>query len=172
MFALPQTVGYAIRALCCLEPASGQRRTAREVAACTDVPLAYLSKILRDLVEAGLVDGQRGHYGGFHLARPPQQLTLAQIIAAVDPNLRVDDCFLGVNPCEGDEPCPLHFFWEPRRKQIERKLATTRLSQIAPFYRKRMSCACSNEATSPLPASTESHGRKSENLRPGATLCP
>ncbi len=142
MFSLPQTVGYAIRALSCLEESPQQRRTAREIATCTAIPPSYLSKILRALVQAGLIDGLRGHAGGFHLAQPPRSIRLSQIIKAIDPKLRVHPCFLGVAPCEGDEPCPLHRFWKPQRARIEKKLESTTLADVTRFYRQQIKSCC------------------------------
>lgn len=143
MLTLSQTVGYAIRALSCLDSSADDRRTARELSACTGIPPSYLSKILRALVKAGLIHSQRGHYGGFYLNQPARATSLAKVIAAIDPKLRVAPCLLGLPLCEeDDEPCPLHRFWQTERARIERKLERTSLADIASFYRRQMPESC------------------------------
>ena len=76
-------VDYALRALLEIaghdEPASGER-----LAQLQDIPASFLLTILNDLRRAGLVVSQRGHVGGYRLARPPDQISPADVIRAID----------------------------------------------------------------------------------------
>lgn len=62
----------------------GRAAQAREIAARQGVPLRYLEQILQDLRRARLVEARRGPRGGYTLARPPADIPLAEVIAALD----------------------------------------------------------------------------------------
>lgn len=80
---IPAKVDYGLRAVLSLA-AAGRPQTAEELAADQQLPPRFLGAILADLRRAGLVSSQRGAEGGFRLARPPEGITLAQIIRALD----------------------------------------------------------------------------------------
>lgn len=76
---------YAVRAV--VELASGSRDSPRkvdELAKAQSIPVSFLENILTQLRSAGLVRSQRGPEGGYWLARPPEEVTLAQVIRAVE----------------------------------------------------------------------------------------
>jgi Rrf2 family protein len=74
---------YAIRALYDLAfHRRGQAAQAKEIAARQAIPLRFLTQILQDLRKAGLVEARRGPGGGYALARPPEQITLAEVLRA------------------------------------------------------------------------------------------
>jgi Rrf2 family protein len=77
-----------------------------EIAKGTKVPAAYLAKILQSLNRAGLVLAQKGIGGGYALNRPPGQISLFDIINAVDPFTRINKCPLGI--ADHEMLCPLH----------------------------------------------------------------
>ena len=74
----------------------GNPRTTQQIAEETRVPSGYLSKVLQALGRAGLVEGQRGLYGGFVLSRSLDELTILDVINAVDPLKRINRCPLGL----------------------------------------------------------------------------
>ena len=75
---------YAIRALYDLAfHRRGQAAQAKEIAAREQIPLRFLTQILQDLRKAGLVEARRGPGGGYALSRPPEQITLADVLRAV-----------------------------------------------------------------------------------------
>lgn len=104
---LSQTSEYALRIMVIL----AQQKThpylrGEEIARGTKVPEAYLAKILQSLNRAGLVRAQKGIGGGYALSQPPSQISLFDIINAVDPFTRIKKCPLGI---AGHETlCPLH----------------------------------------------------------------
>jgi Rrf2 family transcriptional regulator, nitric oxide-sensitive transcriptional repressor len=89
------TVEYALRAAVYLASKYGQSSTTEEVAEHTQVPGAYLAKILQGLSRAGLVRSQRGVGGGVSLAKSPEVLTVLDIINAVEPFRRLSTEALG-----------------------------------------------------------------------------
>jgi Rrf2 family protein len=84
---LTARVDYALRAACALAAAqadSGHSLTTEKVAAAEGVPHRFLESILRDLRRAGLVDSRRGPEGGHVLAAPAAQVSIADVIRAID----------------------------------------------------------------------------------------
>lgn len=103
---LSQTAEYAIRAVAYL---AGQDRTARttaQISAATHISTGYLSKVMQSLGRAGIVVSQRGLHGGFALAKDPEQLTVLDVVGAVDPPKRVRQCPLDIEAHSA--LCPLH----------------------------------------------------------------
>jgi Rrf2 family transcriptional regulator, nitric oxide-sensitive transcriptional repressor len=81
--------------------------TTQQIAAGTRVPPAYLAKVLQSLVKAGIVHSQRGTGGGFDLSRTPQEMTILEVLNAVDPIARIKTCPLGLD-AHGTNLCALH----------------------------------------------------------------
>ncbi len=126
---LSQTIEYALRAATHLAslPASTAANS-ESIAERTRVPKGYLSKILRDLVLARLVDSQRGPNGGFTLAKAPAAISVLDVINAVDPIKRIRACPLG-NPAHLTL-CPLHRRIDAAIERMEQEFGATSLAQI------------------------------------------
>jgi Rrf2 family protein len=102
-----QTTEYALRAVVYLASQAGQPRTAQQIAEATAVPhREYMAKVLQGLNRAGLVQSQRGLHGGFSLARPATELTVLDVVQAVEPLQRIRGCPLGI--AGHINLCPLH----------------------------------------------------------------
>ncbi len=80
-----QTVEYALRAMVCLANAEAMAQTRTQLVEQTKVPSAYLAKVMREMNRSGLVNAQRGVNGGFTLAKPATEITLLEVVSAVDP---------------------------------------------------------------------------------------
>jgi Rrf2 family nitric oxide-sensitive transcriptional repressor len=123
------TIEYALRAMVCLSSSKAEESMNSEtIAERTKVPKGYLSKIMRDLVVANLVESQRGPNGGFVLARPASQINILSIVDAVDPINRIRECPLG-NPSH-TKLCPLHRRLDDSLANIERDFKETLLSEV------------------------------------------
>lgn len=96
-----------------------ERVRARDLAKATDVPPAFLSKIMRSLTASGLLDAQKGHNGGFMLSRPASEIRFIDVLRAVEFEPGVDHCLFGLGNCNAQNPCPLHFEWAVLKEQIE-----------------------------------------------------
>lgn len=79
---------------------------------------AFLAKVLRRLTERGLLCAQRGPGGGVALGRPPEQITLKDIVLAVDGAALFESCVLGLAGCGDRAPCPLHEAFGPTRDRL------------------------------------------------------
>jgi len=102
-----QTTEYALRAVVWLASQKAEPQTTMQIAATTRVPPGYLSKVLQALARANLVNSQRGLYGGFTLTRPPDKISVLEVINAVDPIHRIESCPLGLK-AHGTQLCALH----------------------------------------------------------------
>jgi Rrf2 family protein len=75
---------YAVRAAVELAAADGAPRKVSEIAAAQDIPPRFLENILLALRRAGIVQSRRGADGGFRLSRPPEEITVASVLRAVE----------------------------------------------------------------------------------------
>src|SRR5438270_10115832 len=102
-----QTVEYALRAVVHLAYEAPEARTTAQIAEATRVPRDYLAKILQGLAKKGIVHTQRGVGGGVGLSKPPDELTILDVVNAVEPVQRITTCPLGLK-AHGVRLCPLH----------------------------------------------------------------
>lgn len=126
---ISQTVEYALRAVVFLanDPKAG--RTTEQIAKVTLVPQAYLSKVMQQLAAAGLVRAQRGIGGGFTLLKDPAEITILEIVNAVDPIKRIRTCPLGL-AAHGARLCPLHKRMDEALASVEKAFANSTLAEI------------------------------------------
>ncbi len=92
MLTLTRKVDYALVAMVDLAQRSPALVSAREIAERLHLPLPMLTNILNQLKTAGLVTSCRGVYGGYSLAREPEQISLAELIDAIEGPFRLAVC--------------------------------------------------------------------------------
>lgn len=126
---ISQTVEYALRAVVFLAGQAPDACTTRKIARVTRVPLAYLSKVLQGLAREGIVASQRGVGGGVRLNRDPAQLTILEVVQAVDPIQRIRRCPLGL-AAHGVRLCPLHRRLDDALASIEEAFGKTTLAAL------------------------------------------
>ncbi len=90
------------------------------------ISLSYLEQLFAKLRRGGLVSGMRGPGGGYRLARPPEEITVAEVIVAVD-----DNADIGRGDDEGGERCLTHDLWCDLSAQIRGFLDGITLAAIA-----------------------------------------
>lgn len=149
MLSLAQSVGYAVRALACMESDLCKSSFTKDIAACSQVPSAYLAKIFKRLVDAGILESKRGWSGGTKLARPPEEISLLEIASALEGEDFLKGCLLGETYCSDDRACPTHFFWKAERARIEKELRSKSLAEVIEFEKARM--ASGKRAQAPAP---------------------
>lgn len=126
---LSQTVEYALRAAVYLATRGDTPATTDEAAERTQVGAAYLSKVFQALGKKGIVRTQRGAGGGVVLARPPAELSILDIVNAVEPIRRINICPLGL-PAHDDQLCPLHQTLDDAYARIEAAFAAVTLAEL------------------------------------------
>jgi Rrf2 family nitric oxide-sensitive transcriptional repressor len=126
-----QTVEYALRAVAHLADQSPSPRTTDQISEATQVPKAYLSKVLQGLGRAGVVHSQRGIGGGMTLVKAPEELTMLEVINAVEPIHRIRSCPLGLEG-HGVRLCPLHRRLDDALAMVEEAFRRTTLAEVLP----------------------------------------
>ena len=124
-----QTVEYALRAVVHLADQSPRPQTTDQIAMATQVPKAYLSKVLQGLSRANIVQMKRGSGGGVTLARSPTELTILDVVNAVEPIGRIRECPLGLT-AHGARLCPLHKRLDNAMAMVEVAFRKTTLAEI------------------------------------------
>jgi Rrf2 family protein len=81
-----------------------------------------MAQIVYRLRKSGLLTAQRGPSGGIGLARPPEEITVVEVVRAIDGTGLAGRCVLGFDACTDNAPCPAHGVWSEVRPQLEREL--------------------------------------------------
>jgi len=124
-----QTVEYALRAVVHLASEAPKAKTTEQIAEVTRVPRAYLSKVLQSLSRAGIVHAQRGLGGGMTLAKSAAELTILEVVNAVEPIQRIHTCPLGLE-AHGTHLCPLHKRMDNALATVEEAFKGTTLAEV------------------------------------------
>ncbi len=90
----------------------------KEIAEHTDVSFHFLGKILQSLTQQGLLVSYKGPKGGIQLAKSPDEITVIQVVEAIDGLGVLKQCVLGLPNCGEGKPCALHEQWGPIRAEI------------------------------------------------------
>ena len=114
----------------------GRFTTIRELTGALDIPYHFLAKILQDLSRKGLLKSHKGPRGGFGLGSRAEEITLLDIVDAIDGPGLENTCVLGFHDCSNGHPCAVHDRWSGIRDEVKKMLASRNLVQIAPEMRK------------------------------------
>jgi len=117
---------YAIRAMLFLarqEP--NQRAATKQIAETQKIPPSFLAKIISQLSIAGLIHTSRGARGGVLLARPAQQISLLEVVEAIDGPISLNDCTVSTEACLIGDNCPLHGIWHEAQAELVTRLRAT-----------------------------------------------
>ncbi|RIK68223.1 MAG: Rrf2 family transcriptional regulator [Planctomycetota bacterium] len=123
---------YAIRAvmkLAAMVP-PGQFMLLRDLVESEGMPAHFVGKVLQTLARAEVLVSAKGRGGGFALARPPAEITLRQIVEAIDGPARIGRCILGFAQCDDAQPCPQHDDWVEIRRHIYDLLDNTTVADL------------------------------------------
>jgi Rrf2 family nitric oxide-sensitive transcriptional repressor len=132
---ISKTNEYALRVMVHLAGQQGAPCGTRAIAAATQVPASYLSKILLQLVKAGFMTSQRGIGGGFVLARDPAGISVFDVVSAIDPLPRIRVCPLGLP--EHKQLCPLHRELDAAFEMVEQAFRRATLAGLVESSKKR-----------------------------------
>ncbi len=121
---------YGIRALHYIveTQSNGRYCPVEEIGRAQDIPCRFLSKVVQDLVRAGLVVSRRGRDGGVRLARPAAQITIFDVVQALEGPLAISECLLPEPPqCPRMETCQLRQVWKEMQMMIASHLDSVNL---------------------------------------------
>ncbi len=102
-----------------------------EIASAQGVPESYLAKIFQDLAKAGLVRSHRGARGGFTLARSAEEITLRQVIEAIEGPLSLNRCLDPREGCDNCTVCPVHVALSAAQSMLISALESVTLRSLA-----------------------------------------
>ena len=123
------TVEYALRAVVYLAYEAPEGRTTAQIAEATRLPKDYLAKIIQELAEKGIVHTRRGVGGGISLAKSPEEVTILDVVNAVEPIRRITMCPLGLI-AHGTRLCPLHKRMDAALATVEEVFRKTTLAEV------------------------------------------
>jgi len=127
-----KTAKYAVLAMA--EIANHQAEgliSTRRIAEATSAPYPLLAKIVNQLHRLGLIAATRGKQGGIKLARPACEITIKDVVLAVDGPAILSDCPLHLEACDCAKPCALHPIWKPARDAVVTFLESTSIQDVA-----------------------------------------
>ena len=123
---------YAIRGLAELASrSSGTNMLLDQLVVGTDLPRDFMAKIFQKLVRGGILVSAKGRGGGFALARPGHDITLMQVVEAMEGPQLLDRCVVGLERCNDHMPCPQHDLYKPIRQRLKDYLNTTSIADLA-----------------------------------------
>ena len=142
MFRLSKTTDYGIVLMAQLASSPDRApQNARELAHSADLPIPMVSKILKALAREGLLVSQRGSKGGYQLARPPEALTVSEMIRVLEGPVALTDCAIGPALCSHESLCSVREPWQRISRIVEQALSDLTLADLV---RRR--------ASAPLPS--------------------
>ena len=101
-----------------------------EIAKRQNIPSSFLAKIIVQLSIAGLLHTSRGAHGGVKLARKPQNITLLEVIEAIDGPIRLNICVENESDCIFENNCPIQAVWCDVQNEMITKLRNTNFAQL------------------------------------------
>lgn len=122
---------YALRAiyhLTKLEPT--ERAATSHIAEEQHIPPSFLAKIISQLSIAGLIHTSRGARGGVSLARSPEEITILEVVEAIDGPIALNECTSSPEACPFGQNCPLRKLWCGTQADLVEKLRKTTFAQF------------------------------------------
>ena len=127
-----KTAKYAVLALAEVALCPSERPVStKQIAASASVPYPLLAKIVGQLRRAGLVQAARGKHGGILLTRPAEEITIQDVVIAMDGPDVLNNCPLFLTPCTCERECSLHPLWRPARDAVVRFFEKSTLQDVA-----------------------------------------
>ena len=115
---LSRKADYALRAMVELASSCKSHISAKELAQLTQVPYAFMAKIVAELASHGFVENQRGYGGGVKINADPARVSVLQIIEAMDGPLKLNRCVIELKSCPRTSSCAVHEVLSVAQKQL------------------------------------------------------
>lgn len=133
MLQITRGTDYGVRVVAHLStlPAGGRAKL-EELAAATDVPASFLSKILQELSGAGLIVSHRGATGGFELALSPARITMLDVVTALEGPVALNCCLGEPGSCLRKPICPIHPVWFEAQSRFLEVLRAYTFDRVVP----------------------------------------
>jgi len=132
MRLLPKTSTYALRAVLYIASTGTDEKFVpiRKISDDLNISFHFLTKIFQILSQHGLMNSYRGPSGGIALAKPANEISLIEIITALEGADFFEGCILALPNCGDEAPCPLHEYWGKMRDQLKDMFEKTSLEEL------------------------------------------
>lgn len=128
---ISQAAESAVRALLYMAALpAGQVAKKQDICRAQEITPAFFIKIMQPLLAAGLVESYRGVAGGFSLKKPPEKISLWDIVSAVEGPIYLNKCMIRKGYCSRDEVCPVHTVWYDAKAAVYRILSDATLDKL------------------------------------------
>ena len=132
MMELTRKGEYAIRGIIYLaKQQPGKVSLLSEIAEATDAPQTFLAKIFQNFAKLGIVKSYRGTGGGFLIGRSPSEITLREVVEAVEGPIMPNRCLIRSGSCSKDRTCTVHPVWRKVQAQVQEILDGVTLEELA-----------------------------------------
>ena len=122
---------YAVRAVLYLAEQNGAGRApTSQIARDQRIPPSFLAKIVSQLSVAGMVQTSRGARGGVALARDPRDISLLEVVEAIDGPITLNECVPDTSLCTFGEDCPVHGIWSDAQQKLVKELSATSFADL------------------------------------------
>jgi len=129
---LSKSSQYAIRILAYMaDQKDSQILSATELSEKLEIPYKYLTKLMTDIVKAGLVISVRGRDGGYSFAKPPSEILIENILEIFHDSIQDQQCVLGIGFCNTKCKCALHDQWMEPKLLMQKMFRESTLEAIA-----------------------------------------
>jgi Rrf2 family protein len=122
---------YAVRAVLYLAKlGSDQRAATSQIAQEQQIPPSFLAKIVSQLSVAGLLQTSRGARGGVALAKPAEEISLLEVVEAIDGPILLNECVASSGVCTFGDSCPMRPIWCDAQSELVNRLRTTSFQEF------------------------------------------
>ena len=122
---------YALRAMYYLSKLEPSERAATSLIADEQrIPPSFLAKIISQLSIAGLIHTSRGARGGVSLARPPENISILEVVEAIDGPLKLNECTHSIEGCPFGDSCPIRPVWCDVQSELVERLRNTSFAAL------------------------------------------
>ena len=129
---ITRATDYAVRVMIYMATLpQGERIAGPELARGIQAPESFVSKILQQLVQRGMVTSHRGSGGGFQLAVDPEEISLLDVVEMVEGPMQINLCLPGEASCDRKSWCGAHPIWNEAQAALKRVLAGASIARLA-----------------------------------------
>jgi len=151
---------YAVRCVMCLaRHGQGKVVSRQDIAVQGDIPSQFLAKIAQQLSRAGIIEILQGARGGYRLLRPPEEVTLLQVIEAIIGKIFLNDCVMRPESCHASPTCSVNRVWVRASEQLRRTLGEVNFADLG---RDESCCLVSLLHNQPIEKNVANQPEKSE----------
>jgi Rrf2 family protein len=132
MLGISRQTDYAVRVvlhLACLE--EGAQVSIAEISESRNLPMPFVRRLIRPLVSRGILASARGSAGGLRLARKASEITLLEVVQAMEGEVALNHCVDGHKGCPLSAGCPVQSVWSGATQALERHLGAIHFDSLA-----------------------------------------